>query len=85
MGTVQEEKIKDHLIHKDFYDALMAWLNVHKDTADSALRKRDNDPLRKITKLLEASGERYALDQVCCGMEALRNEVLKEKGITPEG
>ena len=84
MDKPQETIIKDHLIHKDFYDALMEWLDIHRATADSALRKNEVDPLRKITKLLEASGGRYALDQVYCGIEALRKEVLREKGITPE-
>lgn len=84
MTDEQRQLIGDVLVSTMFYDALCVMLKEKKQTSASALTKNFTDPVDKISKLLEASGECSVLTQLAFDFRVLRNEALKRKGMNPE-
>lgn len=80
----QRQLIGDVLVSTTFYEALCEMLKEKKQASASVLIKNFTDPVDKISKLLEASGECSVLTQLAFDLKVLRNEALKRKGMNPE-
>lgn len=84
MTDEQRQLIGDVLVSTTFYEALCEMIEQKKLSSASALTKNFTDPVDRISKLLEASGECSVLVQLAFDLKVLRNEAFKRKGMNPE-
>ncbi len=84
MTEEQKKLIGQSLMSTELYEALCEMIGQRKISSASVLTRKFSDPITKISRMLEASGECSVLDQLAFDLRVYRNDALKLKGLNPE-